>query len=1407
MIGNELGNKSAQKKSEALVRCRVGVRRRKRERATTKAALFETLERRDLLSATNFVFNEVLADPQTGIAGDANGDGRRDGSEDEFVELVNTGDAIDIGGWTLSDAVGVRHTFPTPTIVAAEQAVVVFGGSTPVGDFGGSVVQVASSHLLGLNNSGDTLTLLDTEGLSVSFSYSAGQGTDQSITRSPDVTGDFLDHSTVNTDVFSPGVRVGGEEFLPASGDSSPVRAGINTVGGDQLRVAEAGDQDELEVVLLGPPSDDVTVILTPTDEQINLGSGPGALVSLTFTTTNFDTPQSVVVQAVDDHEVEGDHVASLILAAVSTDVDYGTLAPMDITVQIADNDVIASPPEANTPETSPTESSVVINELDVDQAGTDGLEFIELFDGGAGDTSLDGLVLVLFNGNGSTAYQTIGLDGFATDADGYFVIGDSGVPEVDFVPTTFDLPGATNFGSDLQNGEDGVAIYFGDVADFPVGAKAGHENLVDAVVYETGTDDDTELALQLGVVAVFDEDENGQANTQSLGRVPDGSGQFRAGEPTPGTRNTSLEIEPPSSKQPAVFTIAGLESSANEGDSGTVELTFRVSRSGDLRQAQQISFAVASVQADANDFDNGLPTGVLTFAPGDSELLVVIPVNGDVEFELDESFTVALSGATGQATIDVATATGTIVNDDVAPLPPVDIWLNEFHYDNLGGDVDEFIEIAGNAGTRIDGAEVVFYNGSSGLAYGSMQLSGEIDDEANGLGAIAFATPGLQNGSPDGIALVNTDGSLIEFVSYEGSFIAADGPAAGQQSADVLVVEPGEVGESLQRPSNNKGGVWFGPSVATPGRLNVEPDPVESPDENPAAVEPEPVEPEPVEPEPVDPDSGDPIAETPNPTPDPPVPDPDLPPTTETEKESSVELEKALWDINGSPTLHHNLRVGDELLYAFNVTNTGDTSLVNVSVSDSMPGFILEDEVVESYVGYSQIVETTIGNPRGVFASVDRELATDPAEAKAWDNFKLNAGMYVDQIHWTGSYVEPFPLDAISAETDFHIQFYADELGKPGELLHEFHLNGGQAGVDDAHVLTSVVDEQLSPGGGVVYEYSAKLPFPYLFPGDYWISITALQTFPNPRPVIDPTWQWQIAGDGDGFYSYDDVFDDRIDGEPFPAVKASGKNLAFTLHAARLAESDGTLHPGQSVTFMGTYWVTQADLDAGVIDSRAIATADVVSLDSATISVSAADDFAWSTRSATLAISTSAIASDSAAAEPTEIAQIAVGASVVWSFAVTNTGNVDLTDARVQDSSDDTPRLVGDTDEHGDGVLSPGETWQFLSAQETAVEGQQQHNGVATAVGENGVVTRDSDLGYYVGVCAPWGGDLSGDGEVDFRDFLLFRDVFGGTQPVAIADLDCDGRVDFADFLVLSDQYGSSVDEVFAAAGDRPMF
>jgi endonuclease I/PKD repeat protein len=157
---------------------------------------------------------------------------------------------------------------------------------------------------------------------------------------------------------------------------------------------------------------------------------------------------------------------------------------------------------------------------------------------------------------------------------------------------------------------------------------------------------------------------------------------------------------------------------------------------------------------------------------------------------------------------------------------PSGEAWINEFHYDNDSTDTGEFVEIAGPAGLSLSGWAVHGYNGNGGTVYDSEALSGTIADMDNGYGVLSFAFVGLQNGSPDAIALVNNLGEVIDFISYEGDLTAVDGPAAGLTAPDIGVSEPTDspVGFSLQLSGTGTTAAeftWQAPSANTAGAIN----------------------------------------------------------------------------------------------------------------------------------------------------------------------------------------------------------------------------------------------------------------------------------------------------------------------------------------------------------------------------------------------------------------------------------------------------------------------------------------------------------------------------------------------------------------------------------------------------------
>ena len=158
----------------------------------------------------------------------------------------------------------------------------------------------------------------------------------------------------------------------------------------------------------------------------------------------------------------------------------------------------------------------------------------------------------------------------------------------------------------------------------------------------------------------------------------------------------------------------------------------------------------------------------------------------------------------------------------DVSAAAVPAVYLSEIHYDNVGTDADEKIEVTGPAGTDVTGWQIVLYNGNGGASYDTQTLTGTIPATcgANGVLVVSYPVNGIQNGSPDGVALVNAGGQVVEFLSYEGTFAATNGPALGTTSVDIGVAEAGteSAGQSLQRASD---GSWSGPKTNTFGACN----------------------------------------------------------------------------------------------------------------------------------------------------------------------------------------------------------------------------------------------------------------------------------------------------------------------------------------------------------------------------------------------------------------------------------------------------------------------------------------------------------------------------------------------------------------------------------------------------------
>ncbi len=240
-----------------------------------------------------------------------------------------------------------------------------------------------------------------------------------------------------------------------------------------------------------------------------------------------------------------------------TADLPYSTVCTVTVTAnQITDTDV-NDPPDNMASDvvfsftTAAPPPPVIINEIDSDTPSTDVAEFIELYDGGIGNFPLTGLVVVLYTGSTDRSYAAIDLDGYTTDANGYFTLGNSGT-------------GATLTFADglLQNGADAVALYVGDASSFPNNTPVTTTNLVDALVYGTADPDDPGLLVLLN--AGQPQVNEGSGGTSSIGRCPNGSGGGRntstyyQGAPSLGLTNNCPPPQPPSTSAILISQVYG---------------------------------------------------------------------------------------------------------------------------------------------------------------------------------------------------------------------------------------------------------------------------------------------------------------------------------------------------------------------------------------------------------------------------------------------------------------------------------------------------------------------------------------------------------------------------------------------------------------------------------------------------------------------------------------------------------------------------------------------------------------------------------------------------------------------------------------------------------------------------------
>ena len=629
-----------------------------------------------LNASAQLVINELLYDPSPG--NDVNQDGEANTSQDEFVEIVNTGnESVNIGGYQITDLSGNFFEFPAGTMVNGNEAIVVFGGGNPAATLNGVTTFAGGPSL---NNSGDTITLLDSSFAQVDqVRYEDNSSDDESLNRSPELAGGFQPHTTIAGSVGSesPGTDVTGASFgdpLPSIILSSATSA-ISESGADNtttltVNLPEAPASYPLVVSL---NSDDLTEATVPATLSITSG------LTATF-----------LVTGVDDSDPDG---AREVTISATAEGFRGAVT----TVTVRDDGDVGTE----------TGSPLLITQY---HEGFSNNKYIELTNVSNSEIDLANFILTRwsnaltedFKTDGSLPSSQLALSGMLPAGASFIVANPSATTPV--------AAGAADVTSDITfyNGNDSVVLYKGDT-----GATA---NIVDAisVTFDGNEGNDTSVVRQNTLTGfnldagsnfrdfpvVWQEVSIGEVDGSALGSNNFiGSSVLGKNSPLVGFKATSVTV--------------------NEAD-GTADIEVEILNPDGAAVTVSIVLDDINSTVEPTDISN-FTSRTLTFPAGaqsgDTQKITVT-LDDDSEQETSETAIFLLSNVTsnGDARISGASTFNLNIQDNDTVIPPVYISEIADPGDNYEG---RFVELFNPTNEDIDLSagnwNIVYYvNGSS---------------------------------------------------------------------------------------------------------------------------------------------------------------------------------------------------------------------------------------------------------------------------------------------------------------------------------------------------------------------------------------------------------------------------------------------------------------------------------------------------------------------------------------------------------------------------------------------------------------------------------------------------------------------------------------------------------------------
>ncbi|MEM9187911.1 MAG: lamin tail domain-containing protein [Myxococcota bacterium] len=641
-----------------------------------------------------------------------------------------------------------------------------------------------------------------------------------------------------------------GLEPSDVTGDAIDNDSAGFTVMPPSVTTSESGGTDSFTIVLTSQPTADVTIPVSTTSDEVMLSSS-----SVVLTPTDWDSGATVTVTGLDDAIADRDQVYTINLGVSSSmDPAYDMIDVDDVDGLNIDNDT------AGVTITAPAL-------LEVFEGGASGTFTVELnsepmaavditvtlSEPGEAMPSASTLTFTAANWNVPQTVTITAVDDVIADGDVLF--------DISFATVTTDVDYGALIISDTVSAvaRDDDAKGFSVVPQMVLSVtEAGSTDTFTVVLTAPPTADVTvavssnkpdeavaDTALLTFTTANWD-----LAQTVTVTGVDDAIAD--------GDQTFLIQLAPAMSMDSDYDTldpsdVAGLtlDDDADISVSDTSGLLTAEDGSTDdflvVLEAQPAANVVISVQSSDTSEVTVSPMS-LTFTPTDWDLPQMVTITGvdDSDLDGDIPFTITLtaSGDPTYAALPPIDITGDNLDDEVAPTGG--LVINEVDYDQPGSDAAEFVELYNSSSSAIslNGLAVVFVNGSGGAEYSRVTLpnmmlgAGEYFLIANagvtvptGVMSMTIADDSVQNGAPDGIAIIDTaGGTVLDALSYEGSVTAATitgitGTVSLVEGTAATASDPG-AGSLIRSPdgadTDDADTDWSLTTTVTPGAANV---------------------------------------------------------------------------------------------------------------------------------------------------------------------------------------------------------------------------------------------------------------------------------------------------------------------------------------------------------------------------------------------------------------------------------------------------------------------------------------------------------------------------------------------------------------------------------------------------------